>query len=134
MKKSIWAIGLLLIIPMVGSLLYSGPGPKTMTGTYVWNSNPQEPGDLRVEFSPKDKGQWEVAFHFTFRGNKHVYSGTAKGDLENGALEGTVKNEGKNRTFTFEGTSTSGQFAGTHAETSGGGERKTGTLKLTLKK
>ena len=104
---------------------------RTLHGSYVWDAR-GDSGDLRAEFKPLGENAWEVAFHFEFRGEKHVYSGMAEGTLADGALKGTVRNESKKRTFTFEGTVADGEFSGTHAETTEGRERDTGTLTLKL--
>ena len=59
---------------------------KTLTGEYVWN-NRGSTGELEAVFTPREEaGRWNVAFHFSFRGKAHVYSGTATGDLAEGGL------------------------------------------------
>ena len=102
---------------------------RTLTGQYKWNYQ-KSPGKLRAVFTPVDRGNWEVVFHFTFDGRKHAYAGTAEGTLSEGELKGTVKNENRRRTFVFEGRFEEGTFRGRHAEIRGTGQRKTGTLIL----
>ena len=102
---------------------------QTLTGEYVWENRGRS-GPLRAEFTAAGEGEWKVAFHFKFRGDKHIYEGTARGSLSEGALKGTVKNENKRRTFTFEGSFEDGAFSGTHAEVDGSSEYSTGTLTL----
>lgn len=102
---------------------------KTLNGQYHW-SGPGATGGLEAVFTPTGENSWNVDFNFTFRGKDHTYSGTAKGSLSDGKLSGTVQNEGKKRTFTFEGAFEDGTFKGTHAETTGGEPRDTGTLTL----
>ena len=99
----------------------------TMNGKYVWNSRPDDSGELKAVFTQTETGRWTVAFHFHFRGSDHVYEGTAEGNPKDGELKGTVKNEEKSRTFYFEGTSKNGSFTGTHSEE---GRGDTGTLQL----
>jgi len=101
---------------------------QTLTGEYRWKAGKE--GALEAVFTPTGEGEWEVDFHFKFRGGKHVYSGTATGSLTEGALEGTVFNESKKRTFTFAGDFEDGKFSGKHAEITGGHEQSTGTLTL----
>ena len=102
----------------------------TLTGDYVWSSG--QPSDLKAIFTATGENRWDVAFHFRFRGNAEVFSGTATGSLSDGALAGEVKNRrGRGpRTFTFEGKFKNGKFRGKHAELRGGSESPTGTLTL----
>lgn len=102
---------------------------KTLTGEYHW-TNRDSRGPLEAIFTPKEDGIWDVSFHFEFRGEKHVYTGTAEGSLSDGALKGEVLNETKKRTFTFEGAFEGGKFKGTHAEIREGNQLDTGTLTL----
>jgi hypothetical protein len=85
---------------------------------------------LRAVFTPTGVGQWDVVFHFEFHNKKHIYRGTAQGNLDGGDLIGEVKNENKRRTFTFQGTFRDGAFHGTHAEIKRTGERRTGSMTL----
>lgn len=102
---------------------------QTLTGTYLWEGRGSS-GDLQAVFTPTGEAAWDVAFHFTFRGKPHTYSGTAEGNLSDGALKGKVFNEDRKRTFTFSGEFRDGEFEGTHAEIEGGKESRTGTLVL----
>ena len=100
MKKL--ALIALLALSAAG-LAHAEGDSKTLTGSFVWDSG-NTTGDLEAIFTPTgDDGVWDVAFHFEFRGRPHVYSGSAKGDLAEGRLEGRVLNDNKRRTFTFEG-------------------------------
>ena len=93
---------------------FSGPradDPRTLTGEFVWNQRDTS-GDLEAVFTPSGEGEWDVSFHFSFRGRPHTYEGTAEGSLSQGALKGRVKNESGSRTFTFEGQFTDGEFRG----------------------
>jgi len=101
----------------------------TLNGEYVWE-NGNATGDLEAVFTPSGEGEWNVSFNFTFRNKPHTYSGTAKGNLAEGALQGTVLNENKKRTFMFEGTFEDGVFIGTHKELDGEKSFSTGTLTL----
>jgi hypothetical protein len=102
---------------------------RTLAGEFVWNQQDRG-GDLEAVFTSTGEGQWDVAFHFKFRGRPHVYSGTAEGSLSEGELRGKVLNENRNRTFTFSGTFEDGTFRGTHNEIAGDREQSTGTLTL----
>lgn len=102
----------------------------TLEGSYVWKKQPNKPGNIKAIFTPTAPKQWQVTFLFSFRGENLAYSGTAEGDLKNGALKGEVQNDGKNRTFNFTGESKDGQFAGTHSEQRDGGNKKTGSINL----
>jgi hypothetical protein len=102
---------------------------RTLTGTYVWNDGAR--GDLTAHFAETGENAWDVDFRFKFDGVPHVYSGTARGSLDRGRLEGVVKNESGKRTFVFEGSfRDDGVFRGTHAETTPGRRADTGTLTL----
>jgi len=102
---------------------------QVLVGEYHWNQGGAS-GDLKAVFKPAGENSWDVSFHFDFRSQPHVYTGTAKGSLVDGSLEGTVKNEDKRRTFTFEGGFEDGTFQGDHAETTRGEPLRTGTLTL----
>ncbi len=126
-----WAAAIaLLFMGFVGA---GEPNTTTLKGSYVWSHIPNEPGNLKAVFTPKGDGEYTVSFYFKFDGVDHVYSGTAKGSLQNGNLAGEVKNENKRRTFTFSGMCKEGAFSGSHSEIRRNGERKTGTLTLTAK-
>lgn len=105
-------------------------GDTTMEGDYIWTRSPDESGSVRVVFSNPSEGSFDVAFYFKFRGEDHVYSGKAMGNLENGALKGEVQNESKNRTFNFEGATKEGAFSGTHSESRKGKVIDTGTIQF----
>ena len=105
------------------------PAGTTLSGQYEW-SGPGMTGGIAATFTPSGEGTWTVEFNFVFGGHDRVYSGTAEGSLDNGKLSGTVQNEEKKRTFTFTGTVSEGTFNGTHAETTGGVARDTGTMTL----
>ncbi len=85
-------------------------------------------------FTPTGKDEWNVAFHFEWEGQPHVYEGTAQGSLSDDFLEGEVEdgdNDEDKRTYRFRGTFENGEFAGTHAKVSTEGEsRDLGTLTL----
>ena len=105
-------------------------GEQTLTGSYRWNNG--HPDDLKAIFTATGEDRWDVAFHFRFRGSPEVFSGTARGSLSQGKLEGRVKNRNGrgSRTFTFRGEFEDGTFRGTHAEVFGRRESSTGTLTL----
>jgi hypothetical protein len=123
-------------LPLLGALCLAAVGlasgadsSRTLKGTYEWTDG-GEKGELQAVFTPAGEGKWEVAFHFKFQGEPHVYSGSAEGSLSDGALKGAVKTENKKRTFTFNGAFHEGTFTGTHADASEDEEHPTGTLTL----
>jgi hypothetical protein len=109
----------------VAGLASAADSNRTLKGTYEWTDGDKK-GPLEAVFTPAGEGKWEVAFHFEFDGQPHVYAGTAEGSLSDGNLKGAVKTENKKRTFTFKGAFRDGTFTGTHAEA----EHSTGTLTL----
>ena len=123
--------GLAVVIALVMSLgLVTGADEKrTLNGSFEWTATGKK-GDLRAVFTPTGEGKWDVAFHFEFRGQPHIYAGTAEGTLKGGDLKGRVLNDEKDRTFIFTGSFTEGEFHGTHAEIEDGSEHPTGTLTL----
>jgi hypothetical protein len=121
-----WIAGCCLVVAGVAS---GADSSRTLKGTYEWTGG-ENKGPLEAVFTPAGEGKWEVAFHFEFDGQPHVYAGTAEGSLSEGALKGTVKTENKKRTFTFKGAFQDGTFTGTHADSSPDGEQPTGTLTL----
>ena len=125
-KLGLGLLALLLVFAGVG-IADDHEEPKKMSGEYLWTQGGSD-GPLDVIFTPTGDGEWDVAFHFTFRGKEHTYEGTASGSLSEGDLSGTVQNESKKRTFTFAGSFADGVFSGTHAETTAGREAETGTI------
>lgn len=108
------------------------PVAQKLVGEYEWSQGGSS-GDLQAKFTPTGESSWKVSFHFMFRGQRHIYTGTAEGSLSNGSLAGEVKNENRRRTFSFTGTVSDGAFEGTHAELFDGRASKTGTLTLAAK-
>ena len=121
------AVGAILLTALNGAA--GADAGRTLKGSFVWG-DANKGGDLEVVFEPDGEAAWGVAFHFEFRGQAHVYRGTARGSLAEGTLEGTVQNEDKKRTFKFQGTFQDGVYQGTHAEIEDGSESPTGTLTL----
>ncbi|MEL7061528.1 MAG: hypothetical protein AAGN46_16000 [Acidobacteriota bacterium] len=122
--------GVALAMIVLGVLPSGAEDSTTLTGEYHWNQI-RESGDLRAVFTPTGEATWDVAFHFRFNGQPHVYEGTANGSLTDGELAGKVFNENKRRTFTFEGKTRNGTFRGEHQEISRRGRViDTGTLEL----
>ena len=119
----------LLVLAAVAGPGHAEEGSTTLTGSFVWEDGGTT-GDLEAIFTPSEKGVWGVSFHFEFRGRPHVYTGSAKGSLSEGRLEGRVLNDNKKRTFTFEGSFAEGAFNGTHAEVVDEKSHSTGTLTL----
>jgi hypothetical protein len=129
MKTLFGAVLAVVVLFMAAGIGAYADDSTTLTGEFVWEGG-NTAGDLKAEFTPNGDGQWNVEFHFEFRGRPHTYSGSASGSLVEGRLEGRVLNESKKRTFTFEGTFQDGVFSGSHAEMHGDEESSTGTLTL----
>ena len=103
-------------------------GKRTLKGSYNWNDS--KSGELTADFFPTDEADtWKVEFRFDFHG-PHLYTGTAKGKLDEGKLSGEVVSDQRRRTFVFQGSFKDGKFSGTHNETTGGREQSTGTMTL----
>lgn len=124
------ALSMIVLAALAGLAVAPVPAdePRTLEGGFVWSQGPT--GDLKAVFKPTGEGQWDVDFHFNFRGEDHTYSGTAQGKLAEGSLSGSVQNENKKRTFKFQGEFKDGEFQGTHSEVKGDGSVDTGTLML----
>jgi hypothetical protein len=104
---------------------------QTLTGEYRWEDRAR--GPLEAVFTATAEAHWNVAFHFTFQGQAHVYRGTATGSLTEGALEGQVWDESKSQAYIFRGKAQKGAFRGTHAEVDDGKEHELGTLTLNVR-
>ncbi len=130
------AIVSLLVLSSLAAWAW-GPSAATadikMTGQYIWNGDPSNPGDVNAVFTPKKGDEYNVSFHFKFQGYEYTYTGSATGKLDNGHLEGEVKDQTGRRTFVFAGDAKSGNFSGTHAEI-GRRDKRQDTGTLTLKK
>ncbi len=122
---AVLALALLLAAPAT----FAEENETKMSGSYVWTNGGA--GDLEVVFTPDGENRWNVSFYFEFRGQDHVYTGTAEGSLSDGALAGRVTNENQRRNWNFSGTFTDGKFEGTHEEIGRDGKTfDTGTMKL----
>ena len=131
MASTAWSwVGLTCLIGLLGASLPTVADEATkLTGEYRWGD--RSPDEIEAVFRPDGENRWTVQFHFTFGGKARTYAGSAEGSLADGALIGTVKNENKRRTFTFQGSfDEEGAFKGTHAETTSGRARDTGTIVL----
>ena len=103
-------------------------GKQTLKGSYEWTGG--KSGELTAYFFPTDEtNTWKVEFRFDFHG-PHLYTGTARGNLKEGDLSGEVVSDQRKRTFVFRGAFQDGEFSGTHAETTRGGKKETGTMTL----
>ena len=110
--------------------LYSLLTLSTLATTLSLLHSPRCQLSLTPHFFPTDdENTWKVEFRFDFHG-PHLYTGTAKGNLEEGELSGEVESDQRKRTFVFTGSIEDGQFSGTHTETTKGREKDTGTMKL----
>jgi len=108
-------------------------GEVHLAGSFFWKGG-DEPvnGDLTTVLTPSGKGEWDVAFHFDWEGEPHVFAGKAKGSLD-GELVGNVSSDDPDHPlkFEFRGAFADGEFAGTHGYWNRKGELvPTGTLKL----
>lgn len=136
MKKTILtlvALASILLVPatFAGDADADAAKTHTLEGEYQWNRM-EEPGPIKAVFTATGDDQWDVDFHFVFRDEPHVYSGTAKGSLTEGALEGEVMSDGDEpRPFEFAGETADGVFKGTHG-TKGDDAQETGTITLSL--
>ena len=130
MKKfAVAAAVVALLIAAQGSSLMAAE-TETLKGQFVWNNGDQA-GDVEAVFTPTGKNMWDVAFHFTWEGEPHTYSGTAEGNLKKGDLSGHVETDGEQKgQFVFKGQFKDGTFEGTHAGMRDGEERPTGTITL----
>lgn len=102
-------------------------GTQTFTGEF---ESGYGDGEVEADFTATGRDTWNVAFHFRFDGQRHVYRGTAQGSLTAGRLEGAVETENGRRRFTFEGVFERGRFRGSHYEVKRGRSQRTGTLTL----
>ena len=115
----------ILVLACCGGL--AAGDTRTLHGRYEWSG---DRGDLEAVFTPAGESKWNVDFHFTFSGERRVFSGTAEGSLSGGELHGSVTNEDRGRRFAFHLKFEDGRLRGTHAEVQRGRERPTGTLTL----
>ena len=79
-------------------------------------------------------GEWDVAFHFDWEKEPHIYRGSCNGKLD-GELSGTIVGDGERKmNFRFSGKFEDGTFSGTHQFVDDEGEAKdSGTLTLSAK-
>ena len=97
--------------------------PVTLKGHFTEGGHRHQ-HDLRGVFSRTGSKQWDVAFHFVWGKNKHVYKGTVTGDLQDGPVQGQARSGG--RTWVFAGMARDGTLSCKHYETTGGKRHPTG--------
>ena len=105
----------------------------TLEGSFVWaRDDGDHTGDLKAVFTPSGDDAWNVAFHFVWEDEPHIYAGTATGNLKSGSLEGEVENDSEERktTFRFAGNFEDGVFKGTHGALKDGELNELGTMEL----
>ena len=115
-------------------------GAIEANGKYHWvhgGGKKHDNGDLKAFFTPAGKNKWTVKFHFSWKKEKHVYSGVVTGSLKNGSLSGRIESDDKKpRIFAFSANAKDGAITGKHWEirTRKGKEIKTdtGTFELSL--
>jgi len=107
--------------------------PTTLTGQYIWDKQPAKPGELKAVLTPDGPQQWKAVYTFLNPQSKSqtvTYTGTLKGDLQNGPVTGTAVTDGGRRTFAIHGTANNGVLTFNHSETSNGNIKPTGTGRL----
>lgn len=127
-------IGLAFVLVALVAVAYAGVNfaadTETLTGEFVWN-NEDQGGELEAIFTNTGEGMWDVAFHFVWEDEPHVWAGSAEGSLTDGELKGTVTTDGERKgTFMFEGMFKDGAFTGTHGSMRDGERNDTGTMTL----
>lgn len=137
MKKAVLFVTVASLLLLAAGSSVQAEDAKTLTGEYYWKQADENfpdqnlsRGALKATFEAQGEGTWAVSFRFEFRGEKHVYTGTAEGSLTDGALSGKVVTENQRSTFTFEGAFEDGKFTGTHASLRDGTVKDLGTLTL----
>ena len=131
-KLLILAIALLVALPGLAWAADGATETQTLEGEYVWKRQDKDiSGPLKAIFEATGEASWNVAFHFTFEDEEHVYEGTATGSLTDGPLAGEVMTDGDEpRPFSFTGEFVNGSFEGTHSGMRDGETHRTGTLSL----
>jgi hypothetical protein len=130
MKRIALAFVLVALVAVVTAGVSYAEGTETLTGAFVWN-NEDQTGDLEAIFTNTGEGMWDVAFHFIWEDEPHIWAGTAEGSLTEGELKGSVTTDGEREsTFTFEGMFEGGKFSGTHGSMRDGEMNDTGTITL----
>lgn len=104
-----------------------------MKGGFVWERRDGgTSGDLEAVFTPTGEDSWDVTFYFDWEDEPREWSGTAKGSLNSGSLEGEAQEDrDRKRTFKFMGQVDAGVFKGEHGAVRDGELSKRGTLELT---
>ena len=119
---------LILAVALVAACTAPDPGPQFFEGSYTWGTEAE--GALEVVFTPNGKDSWNVDFAFDYVGNRRTWTGTARGNLKNGSLEGRVDSDNPELGYILRGEFRDGIFEGTHAELIDGSEKPSGTVRL----
>ena len=78
-------LGLMVFLVAFGGTLAAKD--VTFNGTFVWErEDGNESGEVRAVFTPTGKSAWDVAFHFDWKDEPHIYLGTATGSLSDGEV------------------------------------------------
>jgi len=130
MKRTALAFVLVALIVSAYAGGAQAADTETLTGEFIWNNEGQS-GEIEAIFTGTTDGHWDVAFHFIWEDEPHIWAGTAEGSLTDGDLKGSVITDHESKgTFVFEGTFKDGKFTGTHASMRSGERDDTGTMTL----
>ena len=135
MRKMTMAWAFLAVCYVTGGARCLAADAVTMTGTFVWDNQPNQTHPITAVFTPNGDKKWTALFTFDW-GQKGAQSwkGTAEGDLQNGAIKGEGFHPDGRRKFTYSGTAKDGKITCTHNEVTSGAPQATGTMTLAPKK
>jgi len=101
-------------------------------GTFIWKSR-SGTHNLVATLTPTGDNAWSVVWDFKWKDKPQQYTGTIKGDLMNGQVEGTGQPKNGRRKFGFKGTSKDGVLNFMHFEFKGKLTKSTGSGRLVFK-
>lgn len=133
MTQRISLLGLALLLVMTAVPVLAADD-VTLEGEFVWvRDDGNQDGALKAVLTPSGEGEWNVAFHFDWEDEPHIYTGTCSGSLD-GELSGDIVSDGEREmNFKFTGKFEDGKFSGTHGFVDEDGSMKDGGT-LTLSK
>jgi len=95
-------------------------GETLLSGTFTWAQKPNEIHNIYVVLTPSgSNSEWNAVYLFKWSKKDTTFTGTVKGNLQNGTLSGDATPSDKKRVFHFDGTAKSGVINYTSSETTG---------------
>jgi hypothetical protein len=122
---------LMLAITVMALVTIQAAEPVRLVGTYTWGTSAGAQQTVEAVFTPAARPDtWRVQFIAQHAGSLHRFDGVARGDLDQGSIQGNVDEVDGDRRFMFRGRVRDGRLAAEHFEFRPGARQLSGTMIL----